>query len=227
MTCCEQFPPHAHHPRVATDTSTGAIDSFEFIGRAAWTHIDAAWAGPLRLCDRYADRLAGVEKADSVAISAHKWLFQPKEAGLILFQDVDAAHQAICFGGAYLTRPNVGVLGSHGANAVALLATLLALGRQGIAERIERCVAIAEHFASFVADDARLELHEWPTAGVVNWRPIIGDTKDLLERLPDGSTSTTRLSGDIWLRNVAANPNVDIKAFIQSVECALPARSGG
>ena len=62
----------------AGSTSTGAIDNLSLSGRAAWTHVDAAWAGPLRLSSIHAPLLAGVEQADSVAISAHKWLFQPK-----------------------------------------------------------------------------------------------------------------------------------------------------
>lgn len=120
-------------------TSTGAIDSLDLAGSAAWTHVDAAWAGPLRL-SKYADLLAGIESADSVAVSAHKWLFQPKESALVLFKDTAKAHAAVSFGGAYLATPNVGVLGSHGAAATALLATLLAWGREGVAQRIEHCM---------------------------------------------------------------------------------------
>ena len=98
----------------AGTTSVGAIDSLSLIGRAAWSHVDAAWAGPLRLSHCHAGRLAGIEHADSVSISAHKWFFQPKESGLILFKDSNRSHEAVSFGGAYLTEPNVGVLGSRG-----------------------------------------------------------------------------------------------------------------
>jgi L-2,4-diaminobutyrate decarboxylase len=80
-------------------TSTGAIDPFDLAGRAAWTHVDAAWAGPLRVSN-YANLLAGIESADSVAVSAHKWLFQPKESALVLFKDTEKAHAAVSFGGA-------------------------------------------------------------------------------------------------------------------------------
>ncbi|TAL85723.1 MAG: hypothetical protein EPN74_06905 [Rhodanobacter sp.] len=66
----------------AGTTGAGAIDPLDLAGRAAWTHVDAAWAGPLRLSS-YADRLTGIDRADSVSVSAHKWLFQPKESALI------------------------------------------------------------------------------------------------------------------------------------------------
>lgn len=93
-------------------TSTGAINDLSLAGRAAWTHVDAAWAGPLRLSSTYAPLLAGIEHADSVAISAHKWVLQPKESALVFFRGAARAHAAISFGGAYLATPNVGVLGS-------------------------------------------------------------------------------------------------------------------
>ena len=150
----------------AGTTATGAIDSLDLSGRAAWTHVDAAWGGPLRL-SAHADRLSGIERADSVSVSAHKRLFQPKESALILFRDTATAHAAVSFGGAYLTVPNVGVLGSHGAAAVPLLATLLAWGRTGIAARIERCVSLADRVADFVDSESRLRLLAAPRTGIV------------------------------------------------------------
>lgn len=203
-------------------TSTGAIDDLSLCGRAAWTHVDAAWAGPLRLSATYAPLLANIEKADSVAISAHKWLFQPKESALVLFRSVARAHAAISFGGAYLAAPNVGVLGSHGAAAVPLLATLLAWGRQGTAARIESCMAMAGELAAWIADDDRLELLTPPETGVVVWRAVKPDaTEKLHAALPPGSTSLTTLSNGCWLRNVAANPNFDVRRFTTALNEAL------
>lgn len=214
---------HAALVLTAGTTSTGAIDPFDATGRAAWTHVDAAWAGPLRLT-RHAARLDGIERADSVAVSAHKWLFQPKESALVLFRDNAKASAAISFGGAYLAVPNVGVLGSHGATAVPLLATLLAWGRSGLAARIERCVELAGCFAQFVRDDARLELLAPPQTAIVAWRPR--DTtafERIRQALPPGSTSTTTLGGEPWFRNVAANPNADVELIAQAVRRALEA----
>lgn len=208
-------------------TSTGAIDDLSLIGRAAWTHVDAAWAGPLRLSSVHAPLLAGIEQADSIAISAHKWLFQPKESALVLFRDAVRAHAAISFGGAYLATPNVGILGSHGAVAVPLLATLLAWGREGIAARIERCMTMADELAAFLANDRRLELLSPPQTGVVVWRAIETEaTEKLHAALPHGSTSLTTLPSGRWLRNVAANPNVDMAALTIALNATLHAQFG-
>lgn len=203
-------------------TSTGAIDPFDLAGGAAWTHVDAAWAGPLRL-SKYADLLAGIELADSVAVSAHKWLFQPKESALVLFKDTEKAHPAVSFGGAYLATPNVGVLGSHGATATALLATLLAWGREGVAQRIEQCMDLAHRLRDFVAADERLELYAEPQTGIVVWRPKDENLfAQVLQQLPVGSTSTTSIAGVKWFRNVAANPSADIDMLIATIQALLP-----
>ena len=202
-------------------TSTGAIDPFDLVGRAAWTHVDAAWAGPLRL-GKYANLLAGIELADSVAVSAHKWLFQPKESALVLFKDTGKAHVAVSFGGAYLATPNVGVLGSHGATATALLATLLAWGREGVAQRIEHCMDLARRLRDFVANDERLEIYAEPQTGIVVWRPKHDRLFDrVLQQLPVGSTSTTSIAGGRWFRNVAANPSADIDLLISTIQKAI------
>jgi L-2,4-diaminobutyrate decarboxylase len=202
-------------------TSTGAIDPFDLVGRAAWTHVDAAWSGPLRLSG-YANLLTGIELADSVAVSAHKWLFQPKESALVLFKDTWKAHAAVSFGGAYLATPNVGVLGSHGATATALLATLLAWGRDGVAQRIEHCMDLARRLRDFVANDERLEIYAEPQTGIVVWRPKDDRLFDqVLQQLPVGSTSTTSIAGGRWFRNVAANPSADIDLLIATIQQAL------
>lgn len=198
-------------------TSIGAIDPLVTVPSAAWTHVDAAWAGPLRLSDRYGSRLAGLERADSVAVSAHKWLFQPKESALVMFRHSARAHDALGFGGAYLASPNIGVLGSHGATAVPLLGLLLAWGRSGLAARIDHCMAMSERLADAIADAPGLDLFARPETGVVVFRPVSVGTLDMLRRLPANLASTTVIQGETWLRCVAANPQADINVIISNV----------
>jgi L-2,4-diaminobutyrate decarboxylase len=202
-------------------TSVGALDPLELIGRAAWTHVDAAWGGPLRLT-RFADRLDGIAGADSIAVSSHKWLFQPKESAVVFFRESEKATEAISFGGAYLTEPNVGLLGSHGATAIPLLATLMSWGREGIAQRIERCMTLADELADFVRHDTRLALFTEPTTGIVAWRAIEPtSTARLSQQLPAGMISTVTIGQDQWLRNTAANPNAEMPVMIETIRKVL------
>jgi len=199
----------------AGTTATGAVDDMSAGADAAWRHVDAAWAGPLRLTDRHARLLDGVETADSVAFSAHKWCYQPKESALVMFADTDAAHAALAFGSGYLAHPNVGVLGSHGAApAAALAVTLLAWGRRGLASRIEADMANAEELAGLIDATPRLELWGRPTTGIVVWRPQAEDAASVRARMQGVYVSLTEVDGEQWFRSVAANPSADPRRVV-------------
>jgi len=204
----------------AGTVATGAIDPLDAGAGAAWRHVDAAWAGPLRLSD-HTGLLAGVETVDSVAMSAHKWLYQPKESALVLFADPDAAHEALSFGGSYLAAPNVGLLGSHGTAALPLAATLLSWGRRGVAGRIEADMASANLLARLVEEHPALELWAPPVTGVVNWRPAGRDPAEVRDRLSDAWVSLADIAGARWFRSVAANPRADPMYVIDRVVAAL------
>lgn len=202
-------------------TSVGALDSLGLAGRAAWTHVDAAWGGPLRLTC-HADRLSGIEHADSVAVSSHKWLFQPKESALIMFRNVTKAHEAISFGGSYLSEPNIGLLGSHGATAIPLLAMLWSWGRVGVAKRIEHCVQMADILAQHFSKDSRVELLGQPQTAIVVWRPCqVHLVEQIVKQLPAGMASTVTINNEKWIRHTATNPNADIGRIMQEINFVL------
>ncbi len=206
----------------AGSTATGAIDPLGAGRDAAWRHVDAAWAGPLRLTDRHRALLDGIESADSVAVSAHKWLFQPKESALVMFADADRAHAALSYGSGYLARPNVGLLGSHGAAAaVGLAATLLAWGRQGVAARIDAEMVRARQLAELVAGNDAFTLWGAPSAGIVVWRPTHDDPRAVRDRMRNAFVSLTEIDGEQWFRSVAANPNADPNLVLSAAAEAL------
>jgi len=202
----------------AGTTSTGEIEPLDAASGARWRHIDAAWSGPLRLSERHRHLLEGIERADSVAISAHKWLFQPKESAFILFADHETAHKSISIEGAYLAVPNVGVLGSHGTIAAPLIAMLLAFGREGIASMIDKSMALADELAALVMAHADLELRSAPHCGVLCWRHKSVSVDDIKRYLPDDvMVSSTTINGEPWLRSVAANPNANPAKVVAGV----------
>jgi len=201
----------------AGTTATGSIDSLKLAGQAKWTHVDAAWAGPLCLSPSHAHLLEGIEKADSVAVSAHKWFFQPKDSALVMFREPKKANSAISFGGGYLTSANIGIQGSRGAAAIPLLATLIAWGRDGLVERIDRTMAMAAKLAEKLNNNKGIALWALPTTGVTVFRPLTCRTEELHQRLPEGMFSTCMLDDKTWLRSVAANPLADIDEIISTV----------
>jgi glutamate/tyrosine decarboxylase-like PLP-dependent enzyme len=202
----------------AGTTATGAIDPLEIAGQAKWTHVDAAWAGPLRLSPNHADVLDGIDRADSIAVSAHKWLFQPKESALILFREPELANSAISFSGNYLAEPNVGVQGSRSAAAIPLLATMIAWGQKGLADRIDRSMSMANVLARKLESNKDIQLYANPKTGVTVFRPLNINTQVFYERLPEGMLSTCSVENTSWLRSVAANPLADISIILSQIQ---------
>jgi L-2,4-diaminobutyrate decarboxylase len=205
----------------AGTTAAGAIDPLRTGQDAAWRHVDAAWAGPLRFSSQYALLLDGIDQADSVAISAHKWFFQPKESALVLFRDYENVTSVLSFGGGYLATPNVGILGSHGAAAISLYATLLAWGREGLEERLHRCMDSAKQLAQLVESSDDFLLFNPPTTGVVLWKPKGIPVEEARAIIDSATLSTTVVDGVQWFRSVAANPMVDTEKFFNAIHNRL------
>lgn len=204
----------------AGSTSTGAIDPLDRPD-APWVHVDAAWAGPLRLSGRWRHVLNGIENADSVAVSAHKWLHQPKESALIMFQDTTTAHKAVSFGAAYLAVPNVGLLGSHGYTALPLAATILAYGLEGLGSWVDHEMGLAERLVAGIASHPDLE--QWgtgPGSGVIAWRHRTVASRTIQSSLEGAFVSVTTIDGEDWLRSVTANPLADPDRVIDAVLAA-------
>ncbi len=213
----------------AGTTGVGAIDQLDLstLERPpAWVHVDAAWAGPMRFSTAHRWRLDGIDQAHSVAVSAHKWLFQPKESALILFKDVASANEAISIDGAYLQVPNVGVLGSHGTSAAPLAATMLALGLDGIERLVDHTMDLADRLIEAIDHQPRLETFGPNSSGVVAWRHLDhpSDTirAAMAQQHPDtrAFVSSVDIDGVTWLRSVAANPMADVGRVVDAVVAA-------
>jgi aromatic-L-amino-acid decarboxylase len=76
----------------AGTTNTGSIDPLHELAdlcgaRGMWLHVDGAYGGFAALSERGRAALAGIERADSVTLDPHKWLFQPFEVGALLVRD--------------------------------------------------------------------------------------------------------------------------------------------
>jgi glutamate/tyrosine decarboxylase-like PLP-dependent enzyme len=125
----------------------------------AWLHVDAAFGLFAALSPRTAHLTAGIDRADSIAADAHKWLNVPYESGFVLVRDPGRLGPAFGMpGAAYLPGPDdprggYGLLGpesSRRARAVPIWATLAAYGRTGYRELVERHCDLARHLAARV-----------------------------------------------------------------------------
>jgi glutamate/tyrosine decarboxylase-like PLP-dependent enzyme len=127
--------------------------------RGAWLHVDGAFGLFAALSPRTAHLTAGMERADSIAADAHKWLNVPYESGFALVREPDRLGPAFGMpGAAYLPGPDdprggYGLLGpesSRRARALPIWATLAAYGRTGYRALVERHCDLAAHLAATV-----------------------------------------------------------------------------
>jgi glutamate/tyrosine decarboxylase-like PLP-dependent enzyme len=125
----------------------------------AWLHVDGAFGLFAALSPRTAHLTAGIERADSIAADAHKWLNVPYESGFALVRHPARLGPAFGFpGAAYLPGPDdprggYGLLGpesSRRARALPIWATLAAYGRAGYQALVERHCDLAAHLAAAV-----------------------------------------------------------------------------
>ena len=139
------------------DPLTDLADLAEHFG--AWLHVDCAFGIFAALSPRTAHLTAGMERADSIAADAHKWLNVPYESGFVLVRKPDRIGPAFGMpGAAYLPGPDdprggYGLLGpesSRRARALPIWATLAAYGRTGYRELVERHCDLAAHLAATV-----------------------------------------------------------------------------
>jgi glutamate/tyrosine decarboxylase-like PLP-dependent enzyme len=95
-------------------TNSGAIDPLPQIAAIAaehglWFHVDAAWGGAAALCAELRPLLEGIERADSIAFDAHKWLSTPMGAGVFLTQRPDILDRTFRTMTAYMPREAAGL----------------------------------------------------------------------------------------------------------------------
>jgi glutamate/tyrosine decarboxylase-like PLP-dependent enzyme len=149
-------------------TSTGVIDPLDELADMAreyklWFHVDAAYGGAMRMSEKYGARLRGIERADSVTLDPHKWMFVPFAAGALLVREGGRAlRDAFDTTVEYLSEERggedvpfdffrYGQLGSRRFNALKIWFALKTLGTRGYAEIIERQIELTRHFAARIA----------------------------------------------------------------------------
>jgi glutamate/tyrosine decarboxylase-like PLP-dependent enzyme len=126
----------------------------------AWVHVDGAFGLWAAASPTRRHLVQGVELADSWATDAHKWLNVPFDCGIAFVRDREAHRAAMSVTAAYLVQDAEGprepmdwtIEFSRRARGLAVYATLRALGRDGVAELVDRLCACAERFAAGLAD---------------------------------------------------------------------------
>lgn len=167
---------------VAGTTETGNVDPLNDLADLAAElgchfHVDAAWGGATLLSEKYRYLLSGIERADSVTIDAHKQMYVPMGAGMVVFKHPSSAH-AIEHHAEYILRKGSKDLGSQTLEgsrpgmAMLVHACLQVIGRQGYEILINRSLDKARYFASLIKEHPEFELITEPELCLLTYRYV-------------------------------------------------------
>jgi glutamate/tyrosine decarboxylase-like PLP-dependent enzyme len=155
----------------AGNVNTGAVDPLGAIVDAAhavgaWVHVDGAFGLWAAASPAYRGLLAGVERADSWAMDCHKWLNVPYDCGFVAVADRAAHFHSTRMTASYLVPAPDGDLdpfdwvpeASRRGRATPVYAALRSLGRDGVAELVDRCCALARRMADRLGDEREITI---------------------------------------------------------------------
>ncbi len=213
----------------AGTVNRGAIDKLEEIADIAqqnelWFHVDAAFAGALRLSDTYRHRLNGIERADSIAFDFHKWMQVNYDAGCALIRDEEAHRRTFSDRPDYLADMGRG-LGSdmpwpvdygpelsRGFRALKIWSQLIEHGPRKLGQVVERNIEQAGYLARLVNESDCLELLSYQNLNICCFRyiwPGLSESdhdlrnQEIVIRLQESgiaAPSTTRIEGKLAIR---------------------------
>ena len=172
----------------------GAIDDLAALSalcreQGLWFHVDGAFGALGILSPALAPRLAGIERADSIALDFHKWGQVPYDAGFLLVRDGERHRAAFAAPAAYLRRETRGLaagslwpcdLGpdlSRGFRALKTWFTLKTYGTEKLGAVMARTCALARYLEARILAEPRLELLAPVDLNIVCFRYRAGDAE--------------------------------------------------
>jgi glutamate/tyrosine decarboxylase-like PLP-dependent enzyme len=233
----------------AGTVNTGAIDDLDAIAalcaeEGLWLHVDGAFGALAVMSDRLKPRLAGIERADSLAFDFHKWMHVLYDAGCVLVRRGDLHHAAFAMHASYLAPQQRGLAGgepwfcdfgpelSRGFRALKVWFALREHGTRKLGQAVEENCRLAQDLGAKVKAHRDLELLAPAALNIVCFRfkesglapadldrlnaEIVADLQESGLAAP----STTRLGGCTAIRVNVTNHRTraeDLAVLIDSV----------
>ena len=232
----------------AGTSSTGAIDPLDEMAdfceqEGLWLHVDAAYGGFAVVTEAGKQLLRGIERADSVGLDAHKWFFQPYEAGCLLVKDretlSDAFHmphdvlQDTVWGAEHPNFADIGLQLSRSARAMKVWMSVQTFGMDAFRRAVESGMELAARAHDYVQTSPVLEPLNTPSLGIVCFRVNPGGLdEEALEAVnrtvlaqmfwdDPAFMSSTSLHGTFALRMCIINHTTtwdDVRETLEAVE---------
>jgi aromatic-L-amino-acid/L-tryptophan decarboxylase len=218
----------------AGTVNTGTIDPLDSLADLCkeenlWLHVDGALGGVGVLDPSVAAAFAGLDRADSLTVDPHKWLAVPVECGCALVRDGELLRETFSLVPTYLrTEEGKGFGGlpwyseygfqqTRGFRALKLWSTLLLAGRDGLAQHIIRCNALARRLAALVDEADDLELLVPVELSIVCFRyapAALRDDPVGLDALNKAIMEEVQAGGEAFLTQTTLNGQFSLRACV-------------
>ncbi len=225
------FTPFAVTATVGT-TSTTSIDPVPAIAdicarEGLWLHVDAAYAGSAAVAPELRFVLDGVERADSLVVNPHKWLFVPLDLSVLYTRRPDVLKRAFSLVPEYLRTPeedlapnlmDYGVSLGRRFRALKLWMVIRAFGRRGLAARIRDHVRLAALFRSWIEADEGFEVAAPSPLSVVCFRARFpGRPADEADRGNDALMAAVNATGEAYLSHTRLGGRTTLRLAVGNV----------
>jgi glutamate/tyrosine decarboxylase-like PLP-dependent enzyme len=211
----------------AGTTNTGAVDPLEELAeicakQGLWLHVDGAYGGPVAFTDEGRATMAGIDRADSLVLDPHKWLYQPVDAGCVFIRRPGTLLETFSVDPEYLrdvtARSGLGDYRNSSpemtrrARALKLWLTFTVYGLDRIRDAITTCLDLARYAEKQLRASDQWEVVTPAQCGIVTFALRGADAADHQTRaaaLADtgqAALTTTTLHGRSVLRLCLINP---------------------
>jgi aromatic-L-amino-acid decarboxylase len=222
----------------AGTTNTGAVDPLPDLAdlcaeEGLWLHADGAYGAASVICERGRQKLAGLDRVDSLSLDPHKWLFQPFECGCVLLRDAAQMKSAFQLMPEYMrdvhrntaeTNPaDYGIQLSRGFRALKVWLSINTFGFAAFRDAVTRGFELAEFAEGELRRRRTCEILSPAEMAIVAFRFGQDDavqTRLVDQMLQDGFaflTSTT-LKGRTALRLCTINPRTTEQDIVQTID---------
>jgi glutamate/tyrosine decarboxylase-like PLP-dependent enzyme len=227
-------------------TNTGTIDPLEELAVIAkkeniWFHIDGAFGGAVILSKKGKKILKGIDKADSLTIDPHKWLFQPYEIGCLLVRD------HTCLSGTFTEKPEYlrdiegneseinfydhGIELTRHFRALKFYMSIKTFGLKAFRDAIDYNIKLAEQVEAVLRKSDKWEIVSPANLAIINFRynpvkeNLLEDKIDLVNQkiaakmMASGEAQlvTTILLGQVVLRMCLINPKTTLEDVMSTI----------
>jgi len=213
-------------------TATTAIDPVSAVAdvcsrEGLWLHVDAAYGGSAAVVPELRWVLAGCERADSLVINPHKWLFVPLDLSVLYTRRPETVRAAFSLVPDYLRTPEDAVapnLMDYGVSlgrrfrALKLWMVLRAFGTEGIAERIREHVRLAAALRSWIEADPGFELAAPSPFSLVCFRARFpGRSPEDEDRLNEEVVEAVNATGEAFLSPTRLRGRIILRLAIGNI----------